>query len=451
GRGGVDAGGDQAFGELGGDAEGLHQQLDRLRAGIDGLDTVFLDVDAPADETRGEARVLPLAPDGDGKILAGNHQQDPAVFLIENDLARHGRLEGLEDHLLGVGKVVDDVDLLAMELAHDGFDTCAAGADAGADGGNLRVGPGHGDLGAMAGLAGEGLDLDGAVGDFGDLDLEEAADKLLTGAAEDELGAAGSALDGEQDAADAVAGLVFLAGRLLLAGENGFGLAEVDEDIVALLTAHGAGDDVADHVLEVVVNAVLLELTQLLHHGLTRGLRGDAAEGGGVDFLFHDRAELSGGINGLRLLDVDLRLGVADRIDHLEQTPGMELTVLGVDLDLQLLPGANSLLGSCFDGINNRGDHVGAAHALLLFHVFKDGKNCAAHIKVWDGREKKSGPEAHLGKVNVMSESDSKRPPQFDVKSRTGACLTPAPPIVQAASRSALGTFRAPPADPGRR
>src|SRR5690606_42025002 len=79
GRGGGDAGGDQAFGELGGDAEGLHQQLDRLRAGIDGLDTVFLDVDAPADETRGEARVLPLANDGAGKILAGYHHKEQAV------------------------------------------------------------------------------------------------------------------------------------------------------------------------------------------------------------------------------------------------------------------------------------------------------------------------------------------------------------------------------------
>jgi hypothetical protein len=91
----------------------------------------------------------------------------------------------------GSAKILDDVDLLAAELAHDGLHPGAAGPDAGADRIDLGIGGDDGDLGAVTGLAGEGLDLDGAVGDLGDLELEEAADKLRAAAAEDDLGAAG--------------------------------------------------------------------------------------------------------------------------------------------------------------------------------------------------------------------------------------------------------------------
>ena len=80
--------------------------------------------------------------------------------------------------------------------------------------------------------------------------------------------------------------MILFAGDLFFTGEQRFGFTEIDKDIVALLAAHGAGHDVTDHVFEVVVNAVLLELTQLLHHGLTSGLGCDTAERGGIDFLF---------------------------------------------------------------------------------------------------------------------------------------------------------------------
>ena len=187
-------------------------------------------------------------------------------------------------------------------------------------------------------------------------------------------------LDLQQQAADALAGRVLLAGHLLLAGHHGLGLAEVDEEVAALAAAHDAGDDVADPVLEVVVDALLLELAELLHDRLPGGLGGDAAEVGGIDLLFDELAELGARLQDLRLLDVNLRLRIADGIDDLEQGPRMELAVLGVDLNLQLLAGVNPFLGRRLDGIDNRGDHVVATDPLLLLHVLEDGKDFAAHM-----------------------------------------------------------------------
>ncbi len=56
-------------------------------------------------------------------------------------------------------------------MAHAG----ASGADAGADGVDVVVVGPDGDLGAVAGLAGAGLQLDDAVGDLEDLELEQLA------------------------------------------------------------------------------------------------------------------------------------------------------------------------------------------------------------------------------------------------------------------------------------
>ena len=56
--------------------------------------------------------------------------------------------------------VVDDVDLLAAELGGDGAHALAELADAGALGVDAGLVRAHGDLGAVAGLAGERDDLD---------------------------------------------------------------------------------------------------------------------------------------------------------------------------------------------------------------------------------------------------------------------------------------------------
>ena len=93
----------------------------------------------------------------------------------------------------GVGHVdrrvlvpLDDVDALVAQLLDDHAHAAALGADAGAHRIEVRLAGGDGDLGAGAGLAGDGLDLDHAVVDLGHLDLEEAADEVGVRAGHDD-------------------------------------------------------------------------------------------------------------------------------------------------------------------------------------------------------------------------------------------------------------------------
>ena len=67
-----------------------------------------------------------------------------------------GGAEGAGDEDGGIGGPLDDVDLLAVELVDDVLDTDAAEADAGADGVDALLEGVDGDLGAEAGLAGDG-------------------------------------------------------------------------------------------------------------------------------------------------------------------------------------------------------------------------------------------------------------------------------------------------------
>ena len=80
----------------------------------------------------------------------------------------------MSDQLGRILAEVDDVDLLAAELAHDLADALPHGSDARA----LRIDPGdrgsHGDLRAMPRFASESGDLDTPIGDLGNLQREES-------------------------------------------------------------------------------------------------------------------------------------------------------------------------------------------------------------------------------------------------------------------------------------
>ena len=86
------------------------------------------------------------------------------------------------DELSRVGRPLDDVDLLAVELVDDVLDAYPAHANTGADGVDLLLPRGDGDLGTEARLAGDLHDLDRAGEDLRDLLLEETANEPRMGA-----------------------------------------------------------------------------------------------------------------------------------------------------------------------------------------------------------------------------------------------------------------------------
>ena len=134
------------------------------------------------------------------------------------------------------GRVVgprDDVDLLAAQLGHHGLHATAALADRRADRVQALLAAGHGDLAAAAGLTGDGPDLDRAAVDLRHLELEQAAQEALVGAADVDLGALGGAAHLQHVGLHVLADAVVLHGRLLGRGQDGvhaLGLAAHVED-----------------------------------------------------------------------------------------------------------------------------------------------------------------------------------------------------------------------------
>src|SRR3954471_5684149 len=135
------------------------------------------------------------------------------------------------------------------------------------------------DLRAVAGLTGDAADLDEAVGDLGDFELEERLDQLGVAPGEDDLRPLRARTDLGDDRLDAAPLLVALAVHLLGPGQEGLDLAEVDEHVVAVAgLLDDSGHDLGDAVDVLVVHHLALGLADPLQDDLLRGLGGDTAE-----------------------------------------------------------------------------------------------------------------------------------------------------------------------------
>ncbi len=141
-----------------------------------------------------------------------------------------------------------------------------------------RIAADHADLGAAAGIAGDGLDLDDAVIDFGHFLGEQLLHEVAGRTRQENLRAARFAADAGDQRADAVTGLQHFARDLLVAADNAFGLAQIDDDMAEFGALDEAGDDLPGAVLEFFILAVTLGIADLLDDDLLGSLRGDAAE-----------------------------------------------------------------------------------------------------------------------------------------------------------------------------
>ena len=82
----------------------------------------------------------------------------------------------------------------------------------------------------MARLAGQGLDLDGALADFRNFALEEPADQFRMAAAEDDLHGAGRVAHFQDQGLHALADLVDFAGDLLAARHDALDVRQEGDD-----------------------------------------------------------------------------------------------------------------------------------------------------------------------------------------------------------------------------
>ncbi len=259
----------------------------------------ILDVDAPAGQLGRQTGVLTLAADGQRKLVVGHNDHGRlALFgvLLQKDVGDTRRAEGLGDEDALVGVPFDDVDLLVVEFADDALNTHAAHADAGPHGVHAVLQGLDGDLGALARLAGDALDLHLAVVDFRYFEFQQAAQQVAVVAADDDLGAAAGAAHFQHVDANLVVGAVALALHLLALGQHGFGAAQPDGDVLAADALYRTVDQLALAAAEVLEQVLALGLAHALEQDLLGRLGGDAAEalGGAVD---HDHvAQFGGGV-----------------------------------------------------------------------------------------------------------------------------------------------------------
>src|SRR5262249_48874393 len=138
-----------------------------------------LNIDAPTHELGGQAHVLTLLADGERELCVVHHNFQMFFERVDHgDAADLGRAESIRRHLDRIFRVLDDVDLLAPQLADDGLHPHALHADTGAHAVHVAVPRLDGDLGSLAGLARARLDGHGAVVNLGYLLLEEAHHEL---------------------------------------------------------------------------------------------------------------------------------------------------------------------------------------------------------------------------------------------------------------------------------
>ena len=269
-------------------------------------------------QARGEASILAFLADGEGELEVRNDGRRGAVVHgVDDDAGDAGRRQRVGDEARRIVGVVDDVDLLPAQLGHDGAHARTHRANACALGVDALAGGGHGDLRAMSGFAGDGLDLNEALLNLGDLTLEEAGDEVGVGARQGDTRATLGALNAHDIGADAVTVAVGLTGNLLTVGQDGFKVVgDLDHrGTSGTRSLDGARDDLAFASGKVTEHALVIGITQALHDDGARGrlcdatevLRGivEFADGIAVFVLVHGH---DGDASGL-LVDFDAGLG----------------------------------------------------------------------------------------------------------------------------------------------
>ena len=237
------------------------------------------------------------------------------------------------------------------------------------------------DLGAAAGLARDRLDLDGASVDLRHLELEQAAQEALVGAADVDLRAARGAPDLEHVGLDVLADPVVLGGRLLGGREDRLHvLADVEDDRARLDAVHGAGDHLALAAGELVEDHVALRLTQPLQDDLLGGLGMDAPERLLVELLGLDEvADGRRGVVDLRVGRADLGQRILDLADHAPRAEDPDLARVSASMRTWMSSSPPDPAVRRLDGLFDSSDQLLARNLLLCVQLEEGADEIATH------------------------------------------------------------------------
>ena len=221
---------------------------------------------------------MSTATDRERELILVDEHLGSLGLVIELDRVDLGRLHGVHDVDLLRIVPAHDVDLLAVQLVDNVLDPRAANSDAGADAVNLAVDALDRDLGAVARVAGQLLDLNDPLGDLGDLELEQVAQEVGVCAAEHDSNPLADLANLENEALDSLARVVSLSVGLLAEGDDPLAPAEANDHVRAVVALHGARNQRSDPADVLVVGDVALGFPDLLNHDLLRGQGSDPTQ-----------------------------------------------------------------------------------------------------------------------------------------------------------------------------
>src|SRR5262249_15966319 len=151
---------------------------------------------------------------GKGQLVFFYQDNRPAQPRIKEDLFNLGRLKRIGNQHLQRIVPADDINPLAAQLIDNVLDPAAAHPHAGTHAIDFQVDTGGGDLAPVASLAGQGLDFNGAVGNFGDLIFKQPPNEIGVGAREDDLDSMTNLADLQYYRLDPLADMMGFAGNL---------------------------------------------------------------------------------------------------------------------------------------------------------------------------------------------------------------------------------------------
>ncbi len=250
-----------------------------------------LDIDAPTEQLRREAYVLPLLSNGErelGVIHDDFHMLAQRVY--DRNPADLGRAQRMRRENHRIIRILDDIDFLATQLADNGLHTHALHAHASAHAVHIPVPALYCNLGPLAGFPGTAFDHNGAVVDFGNFLLEQPHHQLRRRSRDHYSGTLTGFVHGFDDAPHAVAHAVVFQPRLLLLWKPRLGFSKIQDQISAFDSLDGAVHQLAYTPGVFLINGLSLGLADLLKDHLLGGLGGDASQQirrlGDADFRF---------------------------------------------------------------------------------------------------------------------------------------------------------------------
>ena len=200
------------------------------------------------------------------------------VLFINSYFLHLGGPERLGDELRLVFAPFDYIDLLTPEFVHDLSDSGSTGTDARSLGVNIRVIRRHGYLRPIAGFARYGLDLNGSIDEFRNLELQQPANEIRMTTADHNLRALCLIAYLEDKRLHPVAAFQPLVRDSLRSRQQRFRIAEIENGVPVVDLLDDPCHEIALAAFVYIEDLIAFSFPQSLRDHLLSRLSGDTAE-----------------------------------------------------------------------------------------------------------------------------------------------------------------------------